>query len=334
MNFTFRTTSKIGLLETNTIVAQEQLAINERKTKPVQFPMIKNKRISLKLKEEQSALTFKYYNGQIVFPKNGLSFNSYSIDDKELIIEGLKPNFWRAPTDNDYGAKLPQKLQVWKDPMAGFQQKTFDYQLIDKHHAKVEITGTIINELVELRFVYHVFSTGTIHVQFSMHPKHNELPMLPRFGLKMKMPKSFNKVNWFGRGPHESYSDRKASAFVGNYEAKVKEQLHQYIRPQETGNKTDVLSLSIYNDKHNYFCIESEKFFNFSALHYDVEDLDGGIQKTQTHTAELVERDFTNICIDAQQMGVGGNNSWGATALKQYLLPCQSYSLGFWINPK
>ena len=133
LNFTFRTTSKIGLLETNTIVAQEQLAINERKTKPVQFPMIKNKRISLKLKEEKAALIFKYYNGQIVFPKNGFSFNSYIIDDKELIVEGLEPNFWRAPTDNDYGAKLPQKLQVWKNPMKDFKQKTFVYHSIAIH---------------------------------------------------------------------------------------------------------------------------------------------------------------------------------------------------------
>ena len=337
LNFVFRTNKKVGLIEKNTILAKEQLLFKERKIKPLNFAEKYNKEFPrIEVIETNEEIIFKPLNHTIVFPKNGYSFSSYIKSKTEHLIEGLKPNFWRAPTDNDYGAKLPQKLQVWKNPMADFQQETFNYHLINKYHAKVEITGTIINGLVELHFIYNIFNRGEVYIEFSMHPKDSELPMLPRFGLQMKMPKSFNRLEWFGRGVHESYADRKASAFVGNYKEKVKKQFHPYIRPQETGNKTDVLSLSIFNEKHNYFCmvIESEKFFNLSALHYDVEDLDGGIQKTQTHAAELVERDFTNICIDFQQMGVGGNNSWGATALKQYLLPCQDYSFSFWINPE
>ena len=156
--------------------------------------------------------------------------------------------------------------------------------------------------------------------------------MLPKLGMSLQMPKKFDNFTWYGRGPHESYWDRKTSALVGLYEGKVSEQAHPYMRPQETGNKSDVRWAKLTNEDGRGLKVSFEEggeFLNVGVNHFSMEDLDGGETKSQTHWGELVERDWTTLNIDLQQMGVGGNNSWGALPLEKYRLPFKTYEYSF-----
>jgi beta-galactosidase len=251
-------------------------------------------------------------------------------------ITGLiRPNFWRPPTDNDYGARLPEKLKVWKDAFDDYTIISKEKRKVKDGHFELIKRGIILNGQVKLDIQYDIFSNGQVTVQMLLNPQENELPMLPRAGFQFLMNKNLDKITWYGRGEHESYWDRKTSAFVGLYEGKVGEQFHPYIRPQEAGNKTDVRWVTFLNEQNEGLFITGDygNLINANAYHYHQDDLDGGIKKSQTHAGELEERPITTVSIDLQQMGVGGINSWGATALKKYLLPCQEYHFQIAIRP-
>ena len=156
--------------------------------------------------------------------------------------------------------------------------------------------------------------------------------MLKRFGMLFKMPKSFDQIEWYGRGPHETYWDRKLGAKVGLYQGKISDQLHPYVRPQETGNKTDVRWARIMDGKIGIE-ISGPALLNITALHFENDDLDCGDKKKQRHAGELNEKNFTCVHVDLKQMGVGGNDSWGAKPLKKYQLPYKAYEYEFKISP-
>jgi beta-galactosidase len=156
--------------------------------------------------------------------------------------------------------------------------------------------------------------------------------MLPRFGMEIIVPKDFSTVSYYGRGPHENYIDRNYSSQVGLYNQTVSGQYYPYIRPQETGNKTDVRWVELSGDKLK-LTVKSDELLSFTALHFLNEDLDDGTKKDQRHAAELKERDLTSLKIDYKQMGVGGIDSWQAWPMEKYLLREKSYQYQFNITP-
>ena len=148
------------------------------------------------------------------------------------------------------------------------------------------------------------------------------MPELPRFGFQMELNDDLNELKWYGRGPHENYADRKTSAFIAQYQSTVLEQAHPYIRPQETGYKTDVRWLKVFDKNKKGFLIKSSTPFSMSALPYTIEDLSPGEgEQWLKHSYDLKPRDFTTLLIDASQMGVGGDDSWGAHTHEKYQLP-------------
>ena len=160
-----------------------------------------------------------------------------------------------------------------------------------------------------------------------------EVPMMPRFGMELVLPKEFNAIKYYGKGPFENYVDRNFASEVGVFEQTVSEQYYPYIRPQETGNKTDIRWYSIFNEAQK-ITIEGNTLLGVTALHYLNEDLDDGLVKNQRHAGEFSERDLTRILIDFKQMGVGSINSWGALPLENYRLTEKNYSLIFKLTPK
>ncbi|MNR23336.1 Beta-galactosidase [compost metagenome] len=156
--------------------------------------------------------------------------------------------------------------------------------------------------------------------------------MLPRFGMEIIVPKDFSTMTYYGRGPHENYIDRNYSSQVGLYSQTVSEQYYPYIRPQETGNKTDVRWVELSNDKLK-LTVKSDNLLAITALHYLNEDLDDVLKKDQRHAAELKERDLTSLKIDYKQMGVGGIDSWQAWPMEKYLLKDKNYQYQFKITP-
>lgn len=160
-----------------------------------------------------------------------------------------------------------------------------------------------------------------------------EEPMLFKFGMQMMLPKEYSNMQWYGRGPSENYWDRKDAAFVGIYDKTVDEQFGNYVRPQETGNKTDVRWIKLTNGSGKGLMIEGDTVLNVSVRHFLDEDLDDGIEKQNSHPGELKQRDLTTLSIDLEQTGVGGINSWGTWPLEKYRLEYKDYSYSFVIRP-
>ncbi|MFI1772044.1 glycoside hydrolase family 2 TIM barrel-domain containing protein [Thalassobellus citreus] len=278
-------------------------------------------------------VVFKSDKAELSFDKNTGFINKYVFNNESILKAGyaLKPNFWRAPTDNDMGAQFQKKLLPWKKAVENPTLIRFDYKKAKNN----TITATAVYKLPDvfsdLIIIYSFNSESVLEVQQKLNIN-KKTPLLPRFGMEMILPKAFSEISYYGRGPYENYSDRKYSAHIGLYNQTVSEQYYPYIRPQETGNKTDVRWSDISNNTITLH-IESDALFNMTALHYLTEDLDDGLEKNQRNAADLKERDLTNLKIDNKQMGIGSIDSWGAWPMEKYLLKDKTYQYQFKVTP-
>jgi beta-galactosidase len=186
----------------------------------------------------------------------------------------------------------------------------------------------------DLSVIYTVHGNGELAVRQELFPCTGSMaPMLPRFGMKLITPPGFENINYYGRGPFENYQDRNTASMVGIYKQTVKEQFTPYVRPQETGNKTDISWYELLNAQNKGIRVTGNGLLSITALHFFQEDLDDGDEKHQRHAGELKPRKQTQLSIDHKQMGVGSVTSWGDLPLKPYLLPFQKYSYSFVITP-
>ncbi len=257
----------------------------------------------------------------------------YDVNGSELIKDGgaLTPNFWRAPTDNDMGANLQRRYRVWRNPeikLTSLENKMKDGMAeVTAQYEMKDVSAT-------LSLTYLINQNGTIKVTQKLNAdKSKKVSDMFRFGMQLQMPESFNRIQYYGRGPVENYSDRHHSTFIGRYNQTVEEQFYPYIRPQETGTKTDIRwwkQLAVNGDGLAFI---SEAPFSASALNYTIESLDDGEKKDQRHSPEIEKADFTNLCIDKMQMGLGCVNSWGALPLNEYRIPYDNYEFTFTMCP-
>jgi beta-galactosidase len=242
----------------------------------------------------------------------------------------LRPSFWRAPTDNDFGARLQLRLRVWLDAAARADSHVIRVRTPSRGQVVVVVRSRLPTVAATLTTTYTVLGSGDVLVEDHFVPTgRDSFPMLPRFGMRLVVPPAFSRVEWLGRGPVESYWDRQTAATVGRYAGTVREQFHPYIRPQESGNKTDVRWLALTDSTGAGLLFVGDSLLSMSALHYAIEDLDPGERKAQVHASELVERGEVYVNVDHRQMGVGGINSWGALPLPQYTLPYGEYRYRF-----
>jgi len=280
---------------------------------------------------------------KVMFDKRKGTITSYSAEGKEMIKEGPVPNFWRAPTDNDFGNKLDKRALPWRK--AGQQRKVMS--------AKASISEKGLSAAVSFAFeysfdgrvlgvgkvIYSVDGTGKVHISNNIIVTDKDAPEFPRFGINLVMPHEFDQMSWLGRGPHESYWDRKTSAFVDVYSGTVADQYWPYIRPQENGNKTDVRWMTITNKDGVGLKFVASDALEVSAHHNIMEDFESpertdgrqidGKPVLNRHTTDVKPRDLTSVNIDYKQMGVGGDNSWGALTHEQYRLTEKAYTYSF-----
>lgn len=250
----------------------------------------------------------------------------------EYLQEGtdLRPNFWRAPTDNDFGAQLQKKNSVWKNPAMRLLKM--------EHHADsgtVTVSTVMDMSQVEAKLYldYTINGKGEVRVHQRLAASQGaKVPNLLRFGMRMQTPAGFENVDYYGRGPVENYSDRNSSTFLGIYHQTVDEQYYPYIRPQETGNKTDIRWWDVTNVAGRGLHFVSDKPFSASALHYAIEALDEGMEKHQLHNNEIPKTPLTHICIDKVQSGLGCIDSWSALPRPEYRLPYKDYDFTFAIS--
>ena len=263
----------------------------------------------------------------------------YEVDGKPVLAEesSIRPNFWRAQTDNDFGAlshrksALYNKMKVWKNPRFKLTSVRAE------SHAglvKVFTEMQMPDAKAVLKIDYVINNAGEVEVIYAFDASEGvDMPIMMRMGMRFETPSSFDRLKFYGRGPQENYCDRKASTFVGLYDQKVADQYYPYIRPQESGTHSDLRWWHLYNVSGWGVTVRSDVEFSASALTYSVETLDEGWAKHQTHSAELPVSSLTHVCIDARQMGLGCIDSWKTLPEESYLIPYADYVFRFRLTP-
>ena len=263
--------------------------------------------------------------------------SEYAYNGKSLLGEGgtLKPNFWRAPTDNDMGAGLQKKFQAWKNPQMNL--KNIDVKKDKKTNSVTILTSFDMPEVQgQMDITYLVFAnTGAVKVTEDFKATEGaKVSDMFRFGMLMQMPYTMEKSNYYGRGPIENYSDRKDCMRIGVYSDDADNQYFPYIRPQESGTKSDIRWWKQTDATGMGLQVKSCTPFYASAIHFDTEELDDGDDKEQRHSFDLKKSKFTNLFLDSAHMGVGGENSWGAWPLEKYRVHYGNKTFTFTLIPQ
>ena len=263
--------------------------------------------------------------------------SEYAYNGKSMLGEGgtLKPNFWRAPTDKDMGANLQKKFKVWKNPQMNL--KNIDVKKDKKANTVTIVTSFDMPEVQgQMDITYLVFAnTGAVKVTEDFKATEGaKVSDMFRFGMLLQMPYSMEKSTYYGRGPIENYSDRKDCMRIAIYNDEADNQYFPYIRPQESGTKSDIRWWKQTDATGLGLQVKSCAPFYASALHFDTEELDDGDEKEQRHSFDLKKSKFTNLFLDAAHMGVGGENSWGAWPLEKYRIHYGNKTFNFVLIPQ
>ena len=337
LNVSYKLKNREGLLPAGFTVAKNQLTLNDYKAPSMDLKNVETTNVATVVPQiidnQYHYLIVKGNNFVAEFNKQNGYLSKYAVDGTEMLKEGaaLTPNFWRAPTDNDMGAGLQNRYAAWKNPglkLVSLNSKTENDQIV------VNAEYDMKNVSAKLYLTYVINNEGAIKVTQKMTADKNaKVSPMFRFGMQMQMPKCFETVEYYGRGPVENYSDRNHSTDLGIYRQSVDEQFYSYIRPQETGTKTDIRWWKQLNAGGNGLKVVGDAPFSASALHYTICSLDDDEQKDQRHSPEVQKADLTNLIIDKAQMGLGCVNSWGALPLPQYMLPYGDYEFTFILTP-
>jgi len=322
-------------------IGWEQFVLTERKELAQEHPVnnlnlekleggfrISNAVVQLEINEHTGEIEAWYYNG-------------------ELITEnGIAPNFWRPPTDNDLGNGMDKWAKVWQDATYNYRAELIAAPKKNENGYAYEVKYYLPDAIAELEVFYEITCDGALKVDYAFHPKKDSLPKIPRIGMYLTLPSSFTEMKWYGKGPHDSYWDRKFGARIGVYTTDLVNDFHRYSRPQETGNKTDVrwaqLSGSTISVK-----VQSNfgQLLNTSAWPCSMKELDffsyeasasasGLVPVTKKHGADIKTGEVVQWNIDLLQMGVGGDTSWGRFVHEEYTISPQPYTYSFTILPR
>ncbi len=338
LNIDFTLKNAEPLMASGQQVAYRQLTVNEYRQDDTDDydPSAK-----FKIKEDKKAqeVNVQVKDVSLVFDRATGFLCHFDVAGKAMLGEGgtIKPNFWRAVTDNDMGAGIQRRFKVWRNPtlkLTSFEAKKAKTKLGEKY-VNVTALYDMPEVKAQLKMVYALMSSGrmVIHQSMTVNDSAKVADML-RFGVVVQLPYDMDKSSFYGRGPIENYADRKESQRVGLYEQTADEQFYPYIRPQETGTKSDIRWWKQTDATGKGLSISSHHKLYMSALHYDVEALDDGDNKDQRHVKDAPKSKFTNLYIDSEHAGVGGVNSWSwdGYALPKYQVKYGNKRFGFSLN--
>jgi beta-galactosidase len=269
----------------------------------------------LEVDEGDHQVTVKGDGFTVRFDVDSGTIASLVADGVELIRSGPRPNFWRAPTDNDRGNGWPERCAPWKAASMHWRVTSSTVESKGPAEVVVRFEGELPAVGGANSVAYTVLGSGDIVVDQAFIPGEMELPEVPRFGMQLVVPGGFETVTWYGRGPHESYWDRKAGARVGVYSGTVDEQFVDYSEPQENGNKTDVRWVTLTNESGAGLLVVGQPLVDFSVHHSTTADLESA-----KHSYQMPYREDITFNVDMKQTGVGGDTSWGARTHHQYTL--------------
>ena len=336
INFAFASDGSQPLVDKGQVMARQQIILNGYEFDKVDAPA--NTGSKIEVEETNSYVKVSAERMSVTIGKKTGMIDYLDVDGEPMLKfrESMTPEFWRAPTDNDYGASLQKKMRVWKNPQMNL--KSFD-----KSESKDSVVLTANFEMpevkAELMLRYRINAAGEVAVTEKMTTdKEAKVADLFRYGMQLQMPASFSKLEYYGRGPEENYIDRHSSSFIGKYEANVKDEYYPYVRPQESGNHTDIRYFSIFNPATGKgITFEGYAPMECSAIPYLVEDLDAGIEKEHAwgqHSGDLVEKGLVQLHIQQRQFGLGCIDSWGASPMEKYRMHYQDRCFSFVIKAK
>ena len=336
INFAFASDGSQPLVDKGQVMARQQIVLNGYEFDKVDAPA--NTGSKIEVEETNSYVKVSAERMSVTIGKKTGMIDYLDVDGEPMLKfrESMTPEFWRAPTDNDYGASLQKKMRVWKNPQMNL--KSFD-----KSESKDSVVLTANFEMpevkAELKLRYRINAAGEVAVTEKMTTdKEAKVADLFRYGMQLQMPASFSKLEYYGRGPEENYIDRHSSSFIGKYEANVKDEYYPYVRPQESGNHTDIRYFSIFNPTTGKgITFEGYAPMECSAIPYLVEDLDAGIEKEHAwgqHSGDLVEKGLVQLHIQQRQFGLGCIDSWGSSPMEKYRMHYQDRCFSFVIKAK
>ena len=342
LNIDFRLKKAEPLMEAGQIVAYNQLVVKAKKcdkscaANQAETGKVKNVKTKFTDKKGEQDITVSTADLTVKVNRTTGFISEYTYQGKSFLGEGgtLKPNFWRAPTDNDMGAGMQKKFKVWKNPkmeLSGItveKNKKANTYTICANYNMPEVMG-------KLELIYQIMpNTGAVKVTENFIATEGEkVSDLFRFGMLMQLPYEMDKSQYYGRGPIENYSDREECMKIGIYSENADNQYFPYIRPQESGTKGDIRWWKQTDAAGFGFMVKNCKPFYASALHFDTDELDDGDEKDQRHSFNLKKSKYTNLFLDGEHMGVGGENSWGAWPLEKYRIHYGDKTFSFAIIP-
>jgi beta-galactosidase len=251
------------------------------------------------------------------------------VGDQELLASPLKPNFWKVPNDNQYRNNYARRMGPWRNAETNRQVRRVDVKRLSPATARVDVLSVLPVGNSEYELQYTIRADGSVTVEASYKPGKKPLPLLPKFGMTTAVAHGLETVQWYGRGPQETYWDRKTGGEIGIYSARVEDLVHPYLRAQDTGNRSDVRWVGFVNSEGRGLKVTGAEPLNFAAWPFRVADLERA-----THDYQLPRRKETTLHVDHQLHGVGGDNSWGARTHPQYTLPGdQAYRYSFTLAP-
>ena len=347
VNFAFASDGSEPLVDKGQVMARQQFVINGYEFDNVDTPIAeaapaKKGKVqtasNLEVEETNSYVKVTAKRMSVTVGKLTGMIDYLDVDGEPMLKfrESMTPEFWRAPTDNDYGASLQKEMRVWKNPQMNL--KSFN-----KSESQDSVVLTAIFDMPEvkaqLELRYRINSEGEVAVTEKMTTdKEANVADLFRYGMQLQMPAAFSKLEYYGRGPEENYIDRHSSSFIGKYEADVKDEYYPYVRPQESGNHTDIRYFSIFNPTTGKgITFEGYAPMECSAIPYLVEDLDAGIEKNHAwgqHSGDLVEKGLVQLHIQQRQYGLGCIDSWGSKPMDKYRMHYQDRNFSFVIKAK
>jgi beta-galactosidase len=342
INFYASLREKSGILDEGHVLAKEQFIFGKRLllasddssgSDKLSYEYIKEGSM-LEITGQDFTIDFDMINGQI---------SEWQYAGEELLKVGPVSNFWRAPTDNDFGNRMDKRARYWREIWERKQNTAVEEiyasnaSLILK--VKADLPDFDGNIVARNTIEYSFFASGQIEVKNQVHITRKSKEEMPRFGMNLIIPGAYNQMTWYGRGPHESYWDRKTSAFVDVHSGSVADQYWPYIRPQENGNKTDVRWMKLLNEEGKGIIFKGISLLSVSAHHNLIEDFESlertdgrhkkGMKPVNRHTTDIVPRDLVSVNIDLKQMGVGGDDSWGAWTHDEYRFTEKEYEYSF-----
>nr|NQU91943.1 DUF4981 domain-containing protein [Bacteroidota bacterium] len=301
----------------------------------------------LVVKSNGSTFTIENADVKYTIDKQTGQLQWWSIHDKLVTEQPIQPNFWRPPTDNDLGNGMNEWAKTWQEATNKANSKLIKQPVVSEQGVDYTVGWELPQSVATVTIDYTVLNDGSLKADFHFKPLKADLPKIPRIGLSMTLPNTFDTVSWYGRGPHETYWDRKSSGKTGIWKGAISEQFHRYPRPQETGNKTDIRWMKIQSGGLNLVIVPTDdQLLNGSVWPFTSDELDfvagkdggesasGLVPVTSKHGADIKIGKTVQLNIDHLQMGVGGDTSWGRLVHDEYTIPAKEYNYSFIIRPE